>query len=65
MSNVENNQAVVQQVESDGKDQDAAATDSAKKMYSKVFNESSANVVFKTSDSVVFRVDDFYLKASR
>lgn len=32
---------------------------------SSVFNDPTANVVFKTSDNVLFRVDDFFLKANR
>lgn len=29
------------------------------------FNKVSGNVVFKSSDDVVFRLEDFYLKAMR
>ncbi|KAJ9113916.1 hypothetical protein QFC19_000110 [Naganishia cerealis] len=32
---------------------------------SQIFNDPTSNVVFKTSDNVLFRVDDFYLKANR
>jgi hypothetical protein len=33
--------------------------------FNKTFNDPSGNVVFKTSDNVLFRVHDFYLKANR
>lgn len=40
-------------------------TDTTKQFASKYFNDPSAKVVFTTSDGGIFRVDDFYLKASR
>lgn len=32
---------------------------------SKLFFDPSANVVFRTSDNLIYRVHDFYLKAAR
>lgn len=34
-------------------------------VHSKTFNDPSANIVLKTSDNVLFRVEDFYLRAAR
>lgn len=39
--------------------------ESPKPTFSTTFNDPCANVVFKTSDNVIFRVEDFYLKAAR
>lgn len=33
--------------------------------YNKTFYDPTGNVVFKTSDNVLFRVHDYYLKANR
>lgn len=33
--------------------------------FCKAFSDPLGNVVFKTSDHVIFRVEDFYLKATR
>lgn len=33
--------------------------------FTKAFSGPSGNVVFKTSDYVTFRVEDYYLKATR
>jgi hypothetical protein len=32
---------------------------------SEAFNSPAGNVFFKSSDNVIFRVEDFYLKANR
>lgn len=34
-------------------------------IHSKTYNDPSANIVLKTSDNVLFRVEDFYLRAAR
>lgn len=33
--------------------------------FNKSFNDPTANVVFKTSDNVLFKVHDYHLKANR
>lgn len=44
------------------------ATDESKNntpTMSEAFSSPTGNIVFKSSDDVVFRVEDFYLKANR
>jgi hypothetical protein len=49
-------------VETEIADHDAGGE---KHLFDSEFNDPSANIVLKSSDGVLFRADDFYLKASR
>jgi hypothetical protein len=40
-------------------------TEGEKRVFDSEFNDPSANIILKSSDGVLFRAHDFYLKASR